>query len=49
MICPECDGMISEDDQFCFFCKVQLWSPKTLKSWQLLESQCATPGVTARK
>ena len=37
MNCPECDGMIVEDDKFCPICEVQLWSPKTLKSWNRME------------
>ena len=35
--CPECDYTITEDDLFCPACKVQLWSNKTLKSWDKLE------------
>lgn len=37
IICPECDDIITEDDMFCPFCQVQLWSPKTLKSWHDIE------------
>ena len=36
MDCPSCDCKISEDQKFCK-CGVQLWSNKTLKSWDKLE------------
>lgn len=36
-ICPECDFKITEDEKFCSFCKVQLWSNKTLKEWNKIE------------
>ena len=38
MNCPECDGMVYEDDQLCPVCEVQLWSPKTLKTWNRMEN-----------
>ena len=36
MDCPECNGIVSEDQTHCK-CGAQLWSNKTLKSWNKLE------------
>ena len=36
--CPECNKPVSEDQKYCPVCEVQLWSPKTLKSWDIMEN-----------
>lgn len=37
MICPSCDKIVSEDNKRCPFCKVKLWSPQVLKTWNRME------------